>query len=208
MKFRISFLTAGLLFALAGVAQAQTSCGTNDFELISDSAVAQGLMNIPAKYAGFITSGNLSPGLWALNIDDTGWPTSANARRSHIISMYTYNSGNETFTLTLPMESVDIMLDGPDQTFQGVASVTFVIQDNGNGTISNSEFNNAQAVTMNVDASCAGTGTALCGGVGSGAGSANPTIITTPLTGTLATSTCATAVVENPWGGVKKLFRE
>ena len=209
MKLRITCLTAGLLFALAGVAQAQTSCGTNDFELASDASVTQGIMASPAKYEGFIITGTLSPGTWDIQIDDTGWPAGGSARRSHLMSMYTYDAGSGTFSMTLPMLKVQIMLAGPDQTFDGVASVTFTATDsNGNGSFNNNEFNGDQTVTMSVDATCAGTGTALCGGMGAANGSADPNLVNTPLAGALQTDPCVTAVSESLWGDVKKRFRD
>ena len=125
------------------------------------------------------------------------------------MSMYTYDSGSGTFSMTLPMTNVQIMLAGPDQTFDGVASVTFTATDsNGNGSLNNNEFNGNQTVTMGVDATCAGTGTALCGGVGSADGAADPNLVTTPLAGALQTDACVTAVEPTLWGAMKKRFQE
>lgn len=208
---RISCLAAGLLITLAGVPMAQPSCGTNDFELVSDNSLSNGLMGSPSGYEGVIIGGNLSPGTWTLAIDDTGWPGSTSARRSHLKSMYVYDSDAGTFSLTLPMNQVQIVLTGTEQTFDGLASVTFTALDsNGNGSFSNNEFNTTQSVSMNVDATCGATGTAICGGMGSANGAATPDATTTPATvaGALQTDACVTAVKSSLWGSVKKVYRD
>lgn len=208
---RIPCLAAGLLMTLVAVPMAQPSCGMNDFELVSDNSTSAGLMGSPSGYEGFIIGGNLAPGSWTLAIDDSGWPSSASARRSHLVSMYVYDADSSTFSLTLPMHQVQLVLTGTNQTFDGVASVTFTaIDSNGNGSLSNSEFNTTQSVSMTVDATCGTTGTAFCGGMGSANGAASPDAQTTPasVAGALQTEACVTAVESSPWSEVKTIYRD
>jgi hypothetical protein len=59
--------------------------------------------------------------------------------------MYAYESASGTFSTTLPMDEVSMMLAGPLQTFDGIASVTFTANDTkGNGSLNDGEFNKTQ----------------------------------------------------------------
>ncbi|MFQ5600086.1 MAG: hypothetical protein ACE5G2_05990 [Candidatus Krumholzibacteriia bacterium] len=196
---------AGLLPAVPEV-DAQTSCGTVDFELVSSASV-QGLMQQPAQSEGDITSGSLAPGSWTLTFDDTGGPAGAGARRNHIKSFYTYDANAQIFAATFSASQVDLQLVGADLTFTSAAEVILVAPDtNVNGSLSNAELDN-QTLSASIDASCA-SGTTLCSGLGSATGGISLNLVTTPLNGSLDTSVCATPVEPSVRGTIKALFRE
>lgn len=212
MKIRHCFIAAGMLFALlaASVASAQTSCGNNDFQLLSDTS-SQGLLVAGnSGYRGSITSGNMAPGAWSIKIDDTGWPTSTNTRRTYVKSnFYTYDAANRVFRAVFPMNKVQIQLVNQQMLINGAAQLTMEAADADNdGVFDNTEFNGAQTVIASVDAPCGST-TPICGGPGSANGSANGDgPVTAPLIGALLTQPCAVAVEQDVWGDVKMLFRD
>ena len=212
MKIRHCLIAAGMLLAslAASVASAQTSCGNNDFQLLSDTS-SQGLLVAGnSGYRGSIASGNMAPGAWSIKIDDTGWPTSTNTRRNYIKSnLYTYDASNRVFRAVFPMNKVTIQLVNAALLINGNAQLTMEAPDTDlDGVFDNTEFNGAQTIIASVDAPCGAT-TPICGGPGSGNGSANGDgPLTAPLVGALVTQPCAVPVETPVWGQVKTLFRD
>lgn len=212
MKIRHCLIAAGMLWVLiaASVASAQTSCGNNDFQLLSDSS-SQGLLVAGnSGYRGSITSGNMSPGAWYIKVDDTGWPTSTNTRRNYVKStFYTYDATNKVFRAVFPMDKVQIQLVNQLMLINGAAQLTMEAPDTDlDGVFDNTEFNGPQTLIASVDAPCGST-TPVCGGPGSANGSVNGSgPVAAPLIGALLTQPCAVPVEPNVWGDVKTLFRD
>lgn len=211
MKIRHRSIAAGMLIALlvASGASAQ-SCGTNDFTLTSD-ATAQGLLVVGnSGYRGTISSGNLYPGTWAISVNDAGWPTSANSRRTYIRNnFYTYDAVNHVFNGTFPVSIVTFQMITQSMQFNGTATLNLTAPDTDlDGVLDTGEFNGAQVTSATVNAPC-GTSTPVCGGPGSGNGSvmgSGP--VSQPITGAMTTTPCATSVATDVWGSVKALYRD
>ena len=211
MKFRHCMYAAGMLFALLAAAGASAqSCGNNDFNLTSDAS-AQGLLVVGnSGYRGYISSGNLSPGTWSISIDDTGWPTATNSRRTYIRNtFYTYDATAHVFRGTFPSSIVGFHIISTNMQLNGVAQITMEAPDTDlDGVFDTSEFSAAQAFVTSADAPC-GTSTPVCGGPGSGTGAASGSGgVTTPIAGAMTTVPCAVAVGEAVWGDVKSLYRD
>ena len=211
MKIRHCMFAAGMLFAMLAAAGASAqSCGNNDFNLTSDAS-AQGLLVVGnSGYRGYISSGNLSPGTWSITINDTGWPTGANARRTHIRNtFYTYDATAQVFRGTFPSSIVGFHIISTNMQFNGTATITMTAPDTDtDGVLDTGEFNAAQTFVTAASAPC-GTSTPVCGGPGSGNGAAmGAGGVTTPIAGAMTTVPCAVAVDEALWGGVKGLYRD
>ncbi len=211
MKIRHGMFAAGMLFALLAAAGARAqSCGNNDFNLTSDAS-AQGLLVVGGSgYRGYISSGNLAPGTWAININDAGWPTATNSRRTYIRNtFYTYDAANQLFRGTFPTSIVGFQIISTNMQFNGVAQITMEAPDTDlDGVFDTTEFNAAQAFITSADAPC-GTSTPVCGGPGAGNGAAMGSGgVTSPIIGAMTTVPCAVAVDDAVWGGVKNLYRD
>ena len=212
MKIRHRSIAAGMLMALlvASGASAQPSCGTNDFTLTSDGT-AQGLLVVGnSGYRGFISSGNLYPGTWSISVNDAGWPTSSNSRRTYIRNnFYTYDAVNHVFRGTFPPSIVNFQMISQSMQFNGTATLNLTAPDTDlDGVLDTGEFNGAQVTAAAVDAPC-GTSTPVCGGPGNGNGSVNGSgPVAQPITGAMTTTPCATAVENDVWGQVKSLYRD
>ncbi|UCE03225.1 MAG: hypothetical protein JSW67_03270 [Candidatus Latescibacterota bacterium] len=208
MKSHFIVLAAGMLSALLLASQASAqSCGTNDFVLASDTGTPQGLMTVgKAGYVGFILGGNMAPGNWSMMFDESAWPTNSAERRDYLKSMYTYD-GNGSFVATFA--DVSMHLEGAELAFDGTATVMLRVADgNGNGKLDGNEFDQPHTLLAAIDMSC-GSGTPLCGGRGDANGGVDiDTVVTSAITGSLNTQSCATAVKDTPWTNVKSLFRD
>jgi hypothetical protein len=205
-----------LIIPLA-MAHAQSSCGNNDSQLTSDTT-PQGLLVAstqanPAGYRGYITTGNMAPGVWKLRIDDSGWPTKTKQRRDYIMeNFYVYDAVNKVFRATFSMSEAAMQLINADLMFDWVpAQVTLEAVDaDQDGVFDNTEFNGNQTLIAAVDASC-GTSAPLCGGQGNANGNVlgdGGVVQSSPLVGALLTQTCATPVEKPLWGDVKQLYRD
>jgi hypothetical protein len=164
-------------------------------------------MRHPANYQGDIASGPLAPGTWRLDFDDAGWPASGSSRRNHIKSLYTYDAQARVFRTVFGPASVALLLTTPGGTYAGSATVTFVARDTNNNRVLNNNELNAQTISTAYDLTC-GMGTAVCGGGGALSGTGSLDAVTSPLSGTLVTSPCVTAVEPGTWSAVKQLYRD
>jgi len=212
VKIRHCMIAAGMLFGLLAASGASAqSCGNNDFNLTSDSS-AQGLLVTGSStgYRGYISSGNLAPGTWSISINDTGWPTATNSRRTYIRNtFYTYDAAAHVFRGSFPSSLVGFHIISTNMQFNGVATITMEAPDtNLNGVFDNTEFAAAQTFVTSASAPC-GTSTPVCGGPGSGNGAAmGAGGVTNPIVGAMTTVPCAVAVDDAVWSDVKSLYRD
>lgn len=137
---------------------------------MSDST-PQGLLvasnaNEPAGYRGLIQTGNLSPGVWTLRIDDSTWPTNAPQRRNYLkANRYVHDAANQVFRATFTMDEASLQIIMADLQFDWVpVQLTMEAVDADNdGVFDNTELNGNQTVFASVDASCGGSAP-VCGG--------------------------------------------
>lgn len=116
----------GAILLVAGIAGAaeyhfEFQC-TGQGNMVQDS---------PPVYTGSINTGDLAPGTWLIEIDDTGWPGTADqaARWDHIwLTYYVYNPVAFVWIGTFDDNYLYIEKTG-EGSMQGIASMEFQIID-------------------------------------------------------------------------------
>jgi hypothetical protein len=92
----------------------------------------------PVLYTGQIDGGDLSPGTWLIDVDDTGWPAVGDdaARWAYIFSnYYTYDAGAYIWTGTFDNNYLYLEKTGTG-SMQGTCDLTFQIMDlDGDGIV-------------------------------------------------------------------------
>lgn len=130
MKRVLALAAATLL--VAGVAAAQVHY---EFHCAGSGNMVQ---DSPPAYTGNIDGGDLAPGTWLMQVDDTGWPSIATPalRWDHIwVTYYVYDPGPQIWTGFFDGNYLFLEKTGQG-TMQGVCDMTFQIIDlNGNGTL-------------------------------------------------------------------------
>jgi hypothetical protein len=125
----LAIVAATLL--LVGVAGAQVHY---EFHCAGTGNMAQ---DSPPIYTGAIDGGDLAPGTWMMEIDDTGWPSTADpaARWDYIfLNYYVYDPGQQIWTGVFDCV-LDLERTGQG-TMYGFCDLVFQIIDlNGNGTM-------------------------------------------------------------------------
>jgi hypothetical protein len=125
----LAIVAATLL--LVGVAGAQVHY---EFHCAGTGNMAQ---DSPPIYTGAIDGGDLAPGTWMMEIDDTGWPSTADpaVRWDYIfLNYYVYDPGQQIWTGVFDC-ILDLERTGQG-TMHGFCDLVFQIIDlNGNGTM-------------------------------------------------------------------------
>jgi hypothetical protein len=204
---------AGAVLLIAGVAAAQEY----HFEFQCDG-VGNMLQDSPPVYTGDIFSGDLAPGSWLIQIDDTGWPGTGDpvARWDYLyLNYYVYDPGPGIWTGTFEDNYLYVEKTGQG-SMQGIASMEFQIIDfDYDGVIDPEECIDGLSGAVIIIEDGTGIYATLCGqgtyqgGYDRDCYVANPTygLDDVWFTMYLDLDECGMATEASTWSAVKSLFK-
>jgi hypothetical protein len=158
MKKVLVLAAAALL--VAGVAAAQVHY---EFHCAGSGNMVQ---DSPPVYSGNIDGGDLAPGTWSMETDDTGWPSIATpaARWDYIwLNYYVYDPGPQIWTGFFDGNALFLEKTGQG-TMHGICDMTFQIIDlDGDGVLDPEECMDGLSGAVIIIEDGTGIYTHLCG---------------------------------------------